>query len=108
MPSPALAHHRAHPIPSENQTMIKTADLKPGDAVRYHRDWLRSVGAVAGEIPHRRGRVLAVTRLSRSGPAYVQVAWDGKPEPATVLGQNLEARPAGAKRWQGVDCPALS
>jgi len=51
-----------------------TITIQVGDRVAYSRDWLRSVGAMTGELPFRRGWVRDVI-VCMGGTVIANVEW---------------------------------
>jgi hypothetical protein len=74
-------------MPSRNQQPEKDP-LRVGDPVAYSRSFLRSIGAVSGDMPHARGTVKGLVPLGRE-LTLAQVQWDRASMPARVNVKNL-------------------
>jgi hypothetical protein len=62
--------------------------FKTGDRVQYTRQWLRSTGQLAGDIPHAKGRIISLSPVS-NGLDIATIEWDRPNIPAKVLTSNL-------------------
>jgi hypothetical protein len=65
-------------------------NLKPGDIVKYSRNWLRSAGIFTGEIPFASGRIVAIEPLGKCTDSNIAtIEWSIEGLPARVLTANL-------------------
>jgi hypothetical protein len=65
--------------------------FKPGDRIAYSAAFCRDIGAMAGDIPHRRG-VYVGERASLPASMrhkFVEVQWDDDSDPSLILAANL-------------------
>jgi hypothetical protein len=71
--------------------MAKSKPIQVGDRVEFRSSWCKSVGAIAGAIPHAKGIVVGIVALGSSGPNVVEVDWGGDPEvPPRSIDRNLK------------------
>lgn len=66
---------------------MRDQSIKPGDRVAYSAQFLRSIGAYTGDLPHARGVVESVQVLGNC--QLVTVRWDDTELPGRVLACNL-------------------
>ena len=62
--------------------------FRTGDRVQYARQWLRSTGQLAGDIPHAKGRIISLSPVS-AGLDIATIEWDRPGLSARVLTSNL-------------------
>ena len=62
--------------------------FKIGDRVQYARQWLRSTGNLAGDVPHAKGRIIGLSPVS-NGLDIATIEWDRPGLSAKVLTSNL-------------------
>jgi hypothetical protein len=62
--------------------------FRAGDRVQYARQWLRSTGQLAGDIPHAKGRIISLSPVS-NGLDIATIEWDRPGLSAKVLTSNL-------------------
>jgi hypothetical protein len=62
--------------------------FRAGDRVQYARQWLRSTGQLAGDIPHATGRIISLSPVS-NGLDIATIEWDRPGLSARVLTSNL-------------------
>lgn len=62
--------------------------FKVGDRVQYARQWLRSTGNLAGDIPHATGRIIGLAPVS-AGLDIATIEWNTAGLSAKVLTSNL-------------------
>jgi hypothetical protein len=64
--------------------------MKPGDSVRYSREWCRNTGNIMGPIPFLRGTILSLGEPVRpDGPCIARIRWTDGTE-SKALTSNLE------------------
>jgi len=61
--------------------------IQPGDAVAYSVQFLRSIGAMTGEMPQARGTVTELTKLGSM--TLARIDWGGFEMPERVNVANL-------------------
>lgn len=62
--------------------------FKIGDRVQYTRQWLRSTGQLAGDIPHATGRIIGLAPVS-NGLDIATIEWNRPGLSTKVLTSNL-------------------
>jgi hypothetical protein len=62
--------------------------FKIGDRVQYARQWLRSTGQLAGDVPHATGRIIGLSPVS-AGLDIATIEWNTPGLSAKVLTSNL-------------------
>lgn len=62
--------------------------FKIGDRVQYARQWLRSTGQLAGDVPHATGRIISLSPVS-NGLDIATIEWNRPGLSAKVLTSNL-------------------
>jgi hypothetical protein len=65
----------------------RTQKIKIGDRVAYSAAFLQSTGQYAGDAPHAKGIVVALTQLGES--TLAQIEWDTPDLPGKVNVANL-------------------
>ena len=78
--------------------------LEIGDVVRYATPFLKSIGAYTGDIPHARGRIVAISPIGET--AIVEIEWEkGRADGihanghSKALAGNLEVKCSRRQVW---------
>jgi hypothetical protein len=66
----------------------EASGLKVGDPVAYSRNFLWSIGELAGDMPHARGEIVGLVPVGRE-VLLAEVSWDRAELPARVNVKNL-------------------
>ena len=74
--------------PHQERTGPRTDSLQVGDRVAYTKAFLQSIGAYTGDMPHAKGVITDLKRLSEE-TTLAEITWDRPELPSRVNVKNL-------------------